>query len=248
MKSIPLLLFLLLGSWASADESATLIAQGDAHDLRFEPKQALAFYLKAEPSRSKDATLLVKIARQYVYLMDERPSKKAKEAAARTALEYSQRAVRAAPDTSDPYLSVAISYGKLTPLLGTREKITVSRKLKEAAEKAIRFDPKSDYAWHLLGRWHQTLAGVGGISRTIAKLVYGTIPKASYSEALRCFEQAMKLNPDRLIHVIELGRTHALMGNEALARQFIEQGLAMKNTERDDPGTKTRGRATLKSL
>ena len=61
-------------------------------------------------------------------------------------------------------------------------------------------------------------------------------------------QKAIALNPNRLIHYVELGRTYALMGRKAEARQFIEKGLAMTNHDQDDPGTKERGRKTLQSL
>ncbi len=236
--------FMTLASNTAAD----LILQGDACDNAFKPKQALKHYLPAERITPDDPELLIKIARQYVYQMDSLPSKDAKVKSARRALAYSERAMKLAPNSSEPYLSVAICYGKLTPLVGTREKIQASSKIKQAAEQALKLDPNNDYAWHLLGRWHQALAGVGGVTRSVAKMIYGGLPNASYNESARCFERAKALNPNRLIHHIELGRTYAEMSRKTEAKRYITQGLAMVNSEFDDPGTKQRGRETLKKL
>ena len=65
---------------------------------------------------------------------------------------------------------------------------------------------------------------------------------------MRCFEKAIALNPNRLMHCIELGHTYARMGRDADAREFIVKGLAMPETEKDDPETKNLGRQILKKL
>lgn len=65
---------------------------------------------------------------------------------------------------------------------------------------------------------------------------------------MECFKKAIALNPNRLLHLVELGRTYAMMGKKAEAKKLLEAGLAMPNKEKDDPETKQRGRATLKEI
>ena len=70
----------------------------------------------------------------------------------------------------------------------------------------------------------------------MAQVAYGKqLPDSTYEEAVSCFEKAIELNPNRLMHYIELGRVYAQMGRADDARRFIAKGLAMQNTEKDDP-------------
>jgi hypothetical protein len=62
-----------------------------------------------------------------------------------------------------------------------------------------------------------------------------------------CYE-AIQINPNRLMHYIELGQVYAQMGKSADARRVIVQGLAMPDVEKDDPEIKRRGRETLAKL
>jgi tetratricopeptide (TPR) repeat protein len=225
-----------------------LVKKGDANDAKFKAEAALESYLPAEKLNPNDASLLVKIARQYVYRMADLSSKAEQLKSGRTALAYSERAVKLAPNDSDPHLAVAICLGKLSPLLSNKESIEASHKIKAEAGTAAKLNPKDDFAWHLLGRWNQELAQIGGVTRAIAMMVYGALPSASYDEAVKDFQKAIALNPNRLIHYVELGRTYALMGRKEEAKKFIEKGLAMSNRDRDDPETKERGRKTLQSL
>jgi len=74
------------------------------------------------------------------------------------------------------------------------------------------------------------------------------LPPTKHEDTTRCFEKAIELNPNRLMHYIELGCTYAEMGRDADARKFITDGLAMTETEKDDPETKNLGRQVLKKL
>ncbi len=245
----PFLVFFALAFTAYSQEALPeLIRQGDAYDAKFESDNALKYYLPAEKLAPNDATLMIKIARQYVYRMEGLSTDSEKLASGRVAVSYSERAVKLAPNQCDSYLSLAICWGKVTPFLGNKESIEASRQIQNAAEKAVKLNPQNDYAWHMLGRWHQELAGIGSMTRALARVIYGALPDASYAEAVRCFQKAIALNPGRLIHTVELGRTYAAMGNEAEAKKYLEKGLAMPSLEKDDPETKQRGRATLAEL
>lgn len=221
--------------------------QGDQWDTAGKPKQAIEAYEKAMALAPSEVSIVLKIAKQYGDLM---PSLKgdAKKKAAEQSLAFSRKALSIDPQASDSYLAVAISLGKLTEFMSNKEKLVASREMKEKAERALQLNPNSDYAHHLLGRWHQEMAGIGSAIRLLAKVVYGGIPEGSYEEALQHFKTARKLMPKRLIHQVEYGRTLAKMGNKTQARIEIEKGLAMPNREADDADAKIRGRKSLKDL
>lgn len=250
INNIPLVaaaLILACGSSraGSADE---LIASGNVYDQKFQPCEALKYYLPAEKLEPDNVELILRIARQYRHLMQDATDQEEKIKLGCTARDYAERAVKLAPNDSEAYLSVAISNVKMTPMLGNKQKLEASRQVKAMAEKAIALDPKKDLAWHILGCWHQRLADVGIFTRAMAKVAYGGLPPATNDEALKCFQTAIKLNPDRLIHYIELGRTHAQMGQEDEARRYINKGLLMPDVGKDDPEAKRRGRETMEKL
>lgn len=248
MKLLLIPLIAWLGASLARADFDELVKSGDVFDAKFQSEQALKYYLPAEKLEPKNADLLVKISRQYALRMNDLPKDADKIASCRTGLAYAERAVATAPGECDPHLSVAICLGKLTPFLGNKERVEASRQIKISADKAVKFDPKNDYAWHILGRWHQSLANIGGVSRMFASAVYGGLPDASNETAVECFKKAMALNPNRLVHVVELGRTYAMMGRKAEAKKYLEMGLAMPNKDKDDAGTKQRGRVSLKQI
>lgn len=222
--------------------------KGDAYDRKFKPTEALQNYLPAEKADPKNVDLLLRIARQYRHLMTDSSSTNEKVKLGNTALEYSKRAAALAPNDSEAQLSPAITYGKMLPLLGSKEQVAASPFIKASADRAIKLNPGNDDAWHVLGRWHLGLAGITGVKRAMGKLLYGDLPVTTHEACIECFQKAIKINPNRLRHYIELGRAYAEKGDKVEARKWIEKGLAMPSVEKDDWDEKNKGRAILDKL
>ena len=239
---------LLTSAAIHAQSTDDLLKQGGVFDLRLEAGEALKCYLAAEKQEPRNPAVLARIARQYRHLMVDAPAKAEKLRLGRIALGYSQNAVTLAPDLAEAQLSVAITHGKLVPLLSKKEQVETSPLIKSAVDRALALDPRNDTAWHILGRWHRNLAEIGGVKRALAGAIYGGLPKGSNEEAAKSLEKAVALNPNRLMHHVELGRIYAQMGRKDDARRLINKGLSMPNAEKDDPETKARGRETLAKL
>jgi tetratricopeptide (TPR) repeat protein len=248
-KACPAVAALFLSSATlQAGPADELIAKGNVYYEKLDAQEALKYYLPAEKLEPTNVRLLVRISREYRHLMSDASKTEEKLRLGGIAVDYAKRAAALGPNDPEAQLAVAISYGKLQPLASTKEKVETARIIKSEADKAIKLDPRSDLAWHVLGRWNMGYAEVTGMKRALAELVYGKLPAPTYADAAKCFEKAIELKPDRLIHYIELGLVYSRMGRTADARRVITKGLAMKETEKDDPETKQRGRETLAKL
>src|SRR3954467_6446043 len=232
----------------AADSADDLIDKGKVFDRKFQANDALMLYLSAEKVEPKNPDLLVRIARQYRYLMTDASDTQEKLRLGHIALEYSERAAACGPKDCDAQLAPAITLGKMLPYLSKKEQVAASPRIKESVDKALAIDPRNDTAWQVLGRWNRVLAEISGAKRFIAGLIYGELPKGSYEEAERAMKKAIALNPHRLMHYIELGRIYAQMGRTDEAKELINKGLGMPDAEKDDPETKERGRETLAKL
>ena len=248
LASTAALLLLVANAVSAAESAEDLVEKGKVYEKKFQAKDALPYYLAAEKLEPQNCHVLVRIARQYRYLMTDAAAKDEKLRLGHLALDYSARAAAAGPQDCDAQLATAITLGKMLPILPTKEQVAASPKIKESVDKALKLDPKNDTAWHVLGRWNRVLADVNLLKRALAEMLYGSLPKGSNEEAERDMKKAIELNPNRLMHYIELGRIYAQMGRKDEARQFINKGLAMPDTEKDDPETKQRGRETLQKL
>ena len=232
----------------AAESADALIAKGDVFDKQLQATEALESYLPAEKLDPDNAELLVRIARQYRHLMTDATSKKEKLRLGQISLDYAQRAASLAPKSAEAQLSPAISYGKMMPFMRAKDQVDASPKIKQSVDRALELDPKNDTAWHILGRWNRVLADMSAVKRVLANAIYGKLPVTTNEDAEKDLLKAIDLNPNRLIHYIELGRIYAAMGRKEDAKKFILKGSAMPNKEKDDPEMKAIGQALLKKL
>lgn len=165
----------------------------------------------------------------------------------REALEVARTAVAADSLDDAAHLVLAIAAGRTALTAGTREKIELSRTVKEHADRAIALDPTNDGAYHARGRWHYEVASLGFLTRSIVRLVYGGLPDASYEQAAQDFQQAIDVS-DRIVHRLELGRTYRKLDQPAEARAQLQKVLAMPAEDPDDPMYKRQARAMLDEM
>lgn len=237
-----------VSSAGAATPFAAAMARGDAADEQFKTADALSAYLEAENLGAKNAEVFRKISRELALAMVDTKDKDEQRRLGERSLEYSKRAVEADPNDALCELGLAICYGRVAPYLDNKTKIAYSKLVKEHVEKALKLDPSLDYAYHVLGAWNYELASLNPVLRAVARLIYGEVPAASYEDAVKSFKKAIELAPQRVAHHIELGRTYAAMGQRDLARTELNKGLALPSREKDDGGTKERGREALKKL
>ncbi|MEO5719810.1 MAG: hypothetical protein ABIR29_14730 [Chthoniobacterales bacterium] len=240
--------FLLSCATSWSQSAGELMRKGDGADARFDGGAALQSYLSAEKLEPQNVELLVHISRDYRYLMSDTTNTSEKLRLGALAVRYAERAAALGPKDADAQLAVAISYGKLQPLVSSGEKVRTARTIKSQAQKALRLNPRNDLAWHVLGRWNVGYAELTGLKRKLAEISYGTLPAPTYADAAKCFEKAITLNTARVINYIELGHVYSEMGRPDEARTVLSKGLGLKQTDKDDPEMKQRGREILATL
>src|SRR6187401_2903420 len=131
----------LVSTGIGAESAEELIQKGDVFYAKFQAAEALKFYLPAEKLDPNNVRLLVRIAREYRHLMSDATNAGEKLQLGTSAVAHAQRAVILAPDDPEAQLALAISYGKILPLEGTKQQIAGSRLIKVAVDKVIALDP-----------------------------------------------------------------------------------------------------------
>ena len=225
-----------------------LIAEGDALDRKNKNFEAVAFYLKADSQKPGEARILWRISKQYAQLMMDAKSASERKRLGQKALDAAQGAVSADPEDSQAHLSLAIAYGRIALNEPARRKVELSRLIRQEAETAARLDATNDYAWHVLGRWNYEVANFNPVLKALAQAIYGKLPDASNEKAVEYFAKAIALQPQRVIHRVELGRAYLAIGKREKARDAFNKGISLPSAEKDDDNNKARAREMLKQL
>ncbi|KAG1657538.1 hypothetical protein FOA52_005424 [Chlamydomonas sp. UWO 241] len=212
-------------------EEARLEEEALQAERASDPERAMLLYTRLV-SLSPTATLYARLSKQYsdmMYMPGARSdSKRAAELNAK-AVELAMQAVANDPECAVGHVALCVSRGRLALCVpDNRKKVNLARDAADDAATALRLDPSSDLAHHLMGRWHYEMAQLGPIVRYVVRVLFGAaLMQGTFPEALTHFRTAQTLCPVRLIHTVEVGRTLHKLGHTAEAASHLEAALAM---------------------
>jgi tetratricopeptide (TPR) repeat protein len=166
----------------------------------------------------------------------------------RQAVPIAEQAIAAKPEAADGYFVKAMAVGRVALAVGGREKVELSAAVKENAMLAIERNPQHDGALHILARWHREVTNLGWFLKTVAEIVYGGLPEASYAEAVQYFKQAIAAKPMHINHHYELGVTYEDMGEKEKAISEYQKVLELTPTQVDDGEIQAQAKARLDDL
>jgi tetratricopeptide (TPR) repeat protein len=135
--------------------------------------------------------------------------------------------------------------GRLALFRGGKKKVEMSREVKDEFEKALAINPDHPGALHGLARWHREVANLPWVLKTAAKIIYGGLPPASNEQAIELFRKAITMEPDNIIHHLELGKTLLEVKDKEGARAEFQKALALPVVRADDPEWQEEARSEL---
>jgi tetratricopeptide (TPR) repeat protein len=142
----------------------------------------------------------------------------------RRALDVAATARRVDSTSAWAHLVTALASGRLTLHVGPSARVRHSRAVKQHTDRALALDSTLAGAYHLRGRWHREVADLGFFVRALTRTLYGGLPDASYSQAVRAFERAIALESKPYNH-LELGKTYLAMDRDSLAQVQLRRAL-----------------------
>jgi len=166
----------------------------------------------------------------------------------RKAIEAAEKSVELHPDKGHSYYALAVAIGRMTEVMGTRDRIRAAHDIKEYAEKAAEMIPDYAPAWHLLGVWHSDVANVSRAERTAARFVSSGLPDGSNEKAEEYLKKAMELDEESILIRLDLARHYLQVGEDEKAKPILEQILEMETKTKDDPGKVEEARELLEDL
>lgn len=226
MKKI-LSISLILVGFVMAQGFGDLIDQADA---KYDDDDFSATYellQQAEQLEPDNFEVIWSLARVHWALSDNSEDEEVISENIYAGFEYAKRALEMDENRAESHKWYGILIGRVGELEGTKQKILNSYEVKDHTLKAVELDPEDDGNFHVMGRWHYTLADLSWFERKIAGIIYATPPEASFEEAAEYFQLAIDLAQDEIRHHVWLGRTFEALDNVEAAKNAYNAALAI---------------------
>ena len=239
----------LVAPAARAQSAAEHLTLGD-RDRAANPASALRHYEAAVALDANSYDALWRASVAAVEAGEGNPDPERRKALYLQGEQYGRRATQANPNDAEGHFVLARALGRTALTLGSRDRVKYAGEVRTHALEALRLNPRHPGALHIMGMWNAEVMRLNGVARFMAKNFLGgqVFGSASWSEAQRYLEQAVALEPNRLIHRIDLAAIYADRGNDAKAREQAEFVVQAPATEANDAKLKQDADALLKRL
>ena len=164
--------------------------------------------------------------------------------------EYlARKAVKANNLDAECHYAYALALGRINENASSKQKIANAKLIKSELDLALKINPKHAGAWHILGRWHRTIAGFGVLEKLAINTLFGGVPPGgSFEDALKSFTQAIIIEPKYKLHQFELAQTYYEMGKKADAKVWAQKALLIPAISIDDSTADVRCKDLLTKL
>ncbi|MCA0376960.1 MAG: hypothetical protein LCH84_15020 [Gemmatimonadetes bacterium] len=238
------------GAAEGAVSVTSLVREADHESAARHSAAALALYERALQLDARAVPALVGAARELVDLGEFDTSADRRTTRFRRAVEYARRAVAVQPGLADAHFHLARALGRTALNLGARERVKYAVEVRDAAQQALTLEPRHAGALHVIGVWHAEVMRLNGFERAFARAFLGgaVFASASWAEALRHLELAVAVEPDRLVHRLDLARVQRDAGRLSEARASYEAALRCPDTDANDGQYRQAAEAELRRL
>ena len=220
----------------AAQSAADRIAQGDRDHAAGNAPSALKHYEEALALDPKSYDALVKATREAVDVGEYNPDEGERDRLYTAAEQYARRAVEVNPGDAEGHFELSRALGRKALSLGKRDQVRYAGDVRKEALEALRINPKHPGALHVMGRWNYEILRLNGLVRMFARTVLGgaVFGEANWDAAQHYLEQAVALEPNRIVHHLDLARVYAARDNKERARQEYEAAIKAQPTEFND--------------
>lgn len=232
----------------SAQTAAEHIVMGDRDHEAMNAAGALSHYQAAIQVDPNNAEALWRASREAVDLGEFDDARR--DSLYQLGEQYARRAVQASPNSSMAHFTLAKAIGRRALTMGSRDRVRFAGVVRQEALEALRLDSLNAGALHIMGRWHANIMRLSGVSRFIARNLLGgkIFSEANWRDAAAYLERAAAIEPDRVVHKLELASIYADTDNKAKARATYEAALQLSPVEFNDQRYLEQARRELDEL
>jgi tetratricopeptide (TPR) repeat protein len=234
---------------AFAQAGAEHIAQADAAYRQRKVRDALDGYLRAISVDPRNYEALWKASRTEVDIAETIKGNGADSllTAART---HAEAAIQVKAGDAEGHFALGRAVGRKALSVGVMDRIRFSKVVYAEATEALKADSLHAGALHVMGMWNAEILRVNGFARAFAKTFLGAqlFSKASWDDAQRLLETAVRVDPNRIVHKLDLAGIYADRDNKAKARELYESIAKAPVIEPNDDLYKQQAAERLRKL
>ena len=241
-------LILILPIKAVTQDVAMLLREAERLETGFREADALQKYMEVLRIQPTNLAALCKGSDLCSRVGHRQTDKSKKSDFFHQAKSYAEAALRINPYSPEANFVMAVAMGRMAMLTAGKEKIQYVNDIRKYAETTLKYDPNNFKALHVLGKWHYEVSNLNGFERTMARIMFGGLPKASLQDAIAYYERSKLLAPWFSLNYLELAKAYRRNHDNKKAIDMLVRLQTVPNKIEDDTRIKKEGKELLAEL
>lgn len=233
-----------------AQSATEQIAAGDRESVMRHSVLALDHYERALQLEPRNYDALCKASREAVDLGEADANAGQRSSLYARATDYAKRAIAVNANDAEAHFHLARALGRTALTLGAKERVKYAGEIRTQALRAIELQPRHAGALHVMGVWNAEVMRLSKFERLFAKTFLGgaIFSSASWAEAVRYMQEAVNVEPNRLVHRLDLARALRDSGRTADARLAYQAAIKAPDMDATDDANRRVAQAELNAL
>jgi tetratricopeptide (TPR) repeat protein len=241
-------LILILPIKAVTQDVASLLREAERLEYGFREADALQKYMEVLRIQPTNLAALCKSSDLSSRVGHREANKTKKSDFFHQAKKYAELALKVNPYSPEANFVMAVAMGRMAMLTGGKEKIQYVSEIKRYAETTLKYDPNNFKALHVLGKWHYEVSNLNSFERTMARIMFGGLPKASLQEAINYYEKSRSLEPNFSLNYLELAKAYHRNHEDKKAIDLLVKLQTLPNKIEDDARIKQEAKNLLEEV
>ncbi len=216
-----------------AASSAEPLALADSSFTLMEYESARSAYEVLLGQDSTNAGVLWRLARVNI-CMGDTAERSRREPYYRNAVRFARAGIAADDSLGECHTWLAASLGNIAMFEGSKTKVELAGEIKHQLDRALALNPKDDVAWSILGSFYRALGNISWLERSLASILYGSLPDGGFEDAEHALNKAIAIAPNIIRHRFELGLVYLDEGEEEKALPVFEKAITLPVTRLSD--------------
>ncbi|HYE55220.1 MAG TPA: hypothetical protein VD996_10265 [Chitinophagaceae bacterium] len=241
-------LLLILPVPLLAQDIPTLLREAERLEQGFREAEALQKYKEVLRLQPNHLTALCKSSDLSSRIGHRQTNKTTQAEYYKAAKTYAEAALKVNPHSAEANFVMSVAMGRMAMLTSGKEKLQYVNEIRRYAENTLKYDPNNFKAYHVLGKWHYEVSNLSSFERTMAKLLFGALPKASLRDAIMYYEKSRSLEPNFPINYLELAKAYHRNDETKKAVDLLTRLQTIPNRIEDDARIKKEGKQLLEEI
>jgi len=147
---------------------------------------------------------------------------------------FAEAALKQYPNEAEANYVMGVALGRIALISSSKDKVKLSKEIKQYGEKCIQLNPNHAGGYHLLGKWHYEVYNLNFAEKAAVNMLFGGLPGADINKSCQLLQKAIQIKPNYMLYYLDAAKAYHSAKNDKEAIALLNKMMTLKPSTQDD--------------